>query len=280
MLSPSTRESIMSHFRELVYRIKWILVWLIVGFGVAYFIRTEILDFLVAPLGPAMEGNPQLHFTSPVEPFFTYLKLSMKAGIFLAMPFILYHLWSFIAPGLYKKERRLVITVTFFGVLFFAGGVLFAYYLVFPYGFKFLIKFAQDSPGNVQLLPLVGDIFKEVFGSQTPLLDPGMAKVALTPTIMMGDYLKLIINLLLAFGIVFELPLLIYFLVTTGIVSPRGLLGFFRYFVVIAFTISAILTPPDVITQVMMALPLMAMYLISTLFAWAVVSRRQRSTKR
>ncbi len=275
MAEPSTRESIMAHFRELVYRIKWILVWLIAGFGVAYFIRQEILDFLVAPLAPALEGNPQLHFTSPVEPFFTYLKLSVKAGIFIAMPMILYHIWSFIAPGLYKKERHLVLGVTVLGVLFFAGGVAFAYYLVFPYGFKFLIRFAQDSPGNVQLLPVLGEIFKEVFG-HSPILDPGMAKVALAPTIMMGDYLKLIINLLLAFGIVFELPLLIYFLVTTGIVSPRGLLSFFRYFVVIAFTVSAILTPPDVVTQVMMALPLIAMYLLSTLVAWAVLSRRQR----
>lgn len=279
MAETSTRESIRRHLRELIYRVKWVFVWFLGGFGIAYFFKQEILDFLVAPLAPAMEGNPQLHFTSPVEPFFTYLKVSLKAGIFIAMPGILYHLWAFIAPGLYKKEKRFVMGVTVFGIVFFVSGVLFAYYLVFPYGFKFLISFAQESPGNVKLIPLLGEVLKEVYGN-APNLDPGMARVALEPTIMMGDYLKLIINLLLAFGLVFELPLLIYFLVVTRIVSPRGLLGFFRYFVVIAFGLSAFLTPPDVVTQIMMALPLIAMYLISTLFAWAVLSRRLKKEKR
>jgi sec-independent protein translocase protein TatC len=270
------RETIRKHLRELAYRIKWAFVWFLIGFAIAYFFKEEILEWLVAPLAPAMKGHPQLHFTSPVEPFFTFIKLALKAGIVIAIPGILYNIWSFIAPGLHKTEKRFTIFVTLFGALFFAMGVLFAYFFVFPYGFQFLISFAQDSPGNFKLLPVLGEVLKETYGV-IPSIDMGTVRVSLEPTIMMGDYLKLIISLLLAFGIVFELPLLVYFLITTGITSPRGLIAFFRYFVVIAFVLSAILTPPDIVTQILMALPLITMYLLSTLVAWIVIVRREKN---
>ncbi|MBN2725596.1 MAG: twin-arginine translocase subunit TatC [Deltaproteobacteria bacterium] len=271
----NTRQSITSHLRELAYRIKLIFICAVAGFGVAYFFREELLQILVMPLAPAMNNNPQLHFTSPVEPFFTYLRLSLRCGLILAMPGIIYNIWAFIGPGLYAREKKFVLSVTVLGVVFFSLGVLFAYYVVFPYGFKFLIGFAQSSPGNIRLSSHISEFIFQVYGV-TPVLADGSGSVSISPTIMMGDYLKLILNLLIAFGLVFELPLVIYFLATSGIVTTSGLMKFFRYFVVIAFTLSAILTPPDVITQVMMAVPLIIMYLASTFVAWIVIRARKK----
>ncbi|MDA3862445.1 MAG: twin-arginine translocase subunit TatC [Deltaproteobacteria bacterium] len=273
--SNEQKQPLVSHFRELGYRIKMIFIWVLIGFGVAYYFKDEVMNWLVAPLAPAMKGRPGLHFFSPVEPFFAYLKMSLKVGVFFSLPAVFYHIWAFLAPGLKKKEKKVLVGIAFFSFFFFSAGVLFAYYLVFPYGFKFLISFAESSPGSLRLLSVLNDIFKDVYQVNAQLVASSV-KVSLTPTIMMGDYLKLIINLLLAFGIVFEMPILIFFLVVNELVTPRGLFKFFKYFVVLSFGISAFLTPPDIITQIMMAVPLISMYIASTLVAWLVLHRRQK----
>ncbi|MBU1221792.1 twin-arginine translocase subunit TatC [Myxococcota bacterium] len=271
-----TRQTLASHLRELAYRIRLILIWLVAGFTAAFIFKEPLFEILVAPLSPAMNDNPNLHFASPIEPFFTYLWLSLRAGVLFAVPGIIYNLWAFIAPGLKVKEKRFVFLITFFGAIFFILGVLFAYFIVFPYGFKFLIDFAAESPGNIKLIPHISEFIKEVY-NYTPVLADGSSAVSLNATIMMGEYLKLMINLLMAFGIVFELPLVVYFLATSEIVSTLALMKFFRYFVVIAFTVSAILTPPDVVTQVMMAVPLILMYLLSVGVAHLVLMRRRKN---
>ena len=254
------------HLRELRYRIWMILVSIVAGFSVAYLMRNEILRWLLAPMAKAVEDEPQLHFTNPVEPFFTYLKLSLKAGMVFAVPGIFYHVWAFVAPALYRREKRLLIGTSLAAALLFAAGVASGYYAVFPYGFKFLMGYAYEGGAVTKLAPAIAGALHRSFAMGTaagPL-------VVIRPTIMMAEYLKLMTNLLMAFGVVFELPIIILFAARIGLTTPRGLMKFFRYFVVLAFVVAAVLTPPDVITQVMMAIPLVIMYLLSVALAWLV----------
>ncbi len=267
---PPERKSIQAHLRELAVRIKWSLFWIVTGVVVAFIFREVILSWLVAPLANAMGDQTRLHFSSPIEPFFTYMRLALQAGLILAIPGLIWQVWAFIGPGLHANERRFLLTVTFWGVLFFSGGVLFAYYLVLPHGFQFLLSFAQGE---------VEPVFHVFRMPGTPdaqiMAEAGRGALHLQATIMMDGYLKLIMNLLFVFGVVFELPLFLYFLAVSGIVSIRGLLRFFRYFVVISFFLSAFLTPPDVITQILLAVPLIVMYILSVGVAWVVLRRKK-----
>ena len=266
------------HLRELVGRLRISVVAIIVASIVAYIFSHQLFDLLVRPLMAAFSGEESLHFSSPVEPFFAYLTVAVIAGLILSAPFLLYQLWAFIAPGLYPKERRVALPFMIFTVLFFFGGVLFGYFVVLPVGFKFLIGYARDNPANFSLIHHVAAWLNQwspmaVSVDRTKLTIP---MAALEPTIMMKDYLALASKLLLAFGLIFELPLFIYFLARIGMVTHRHLIKFFRYFVVIAFFVAAILTPPDVATQVLMAVPLVVMYLASTAVAYVVTRNRQK----
>ena len=164
------------------------------------------------------------------EAFFTYLKVSLLAGILLAVPVIMYEFWMFVAPGLYKNERRMLIPIALISSVFFVGGALFGYFIVFPYGFKFLLGFATET---------------------------------LRPLPSMKEYLSFATKLLLAFGFVFELPLVLTFLARLGLVSVSFLKRNRKYALLLFFAGSAILTPPDVVTQIMMSVPLMILYEIS-----------------
>jgi sec-independent protein translocase protein TatC len=183
-------------------------------------------------------------FLSLTEPFWVNMSIALWAGLFAASPFIFYQLWKFIAPGLYKRERRLGLSFAIFSALFFTAGAAFCRYFVIESLANFLLDYSD---------------------------------AATAPMLAMGMYLDLIRDLMLAFGAVFELPLLIYFLALIGMVTHRGLWKFNRWFVVIAFVIGAILTPtPDVVTQLMMALPMIALYNLSIVLAWRVTLRRER----
>jgi len=166
--------------------------------------------------------------------FFTFLKVSFLSGLMLASPIIIYQFWMFVAPGLYEKEKRLLIPVVFLSSLFFIGGSLFGYFIVFPLGFKFFLGFATES---------------------------------IRPLPSMKEYLGFSSKLLLAFGLVFELPLVLTFLSKLGIVSVEFLKKNRKYALLLFFTGAAILTPPDVVTQILMALPLMILYEISIIGA-------------
>jgi len=257
------------HLRELAWRIKMSLLWVGGCAVVAFIFREAIMEWLMAPLAPALGADPRLHFSSPIEPFFTYMRLALHAGLFFAFPALLWHVWSFIGPGLRPKERRFIFWLTLWGVFFFLAGVAFAYYLVFPYGFDWLLDFARgEATPDAYLHKL------QVAAG----LHPGVSSssgLVLEDTIMMDGYLRLITSLLLAFGVMFELPLVVYWLAVSRVVSIRGLLGFFRYYVVIAFIVAAILTPPDVITQIMLGVPLTLMYLMSVGVAALVLWRRK-----
>jgi sec-independent protein translocase protein TatC len=185
-------------------------------------------------------------YASIVEPFWVDMSVALWAGIFVSSPFIFYQLWRFIAPGLYKKERNTGIWFAGFSGLFFISGAAFCYYFVLERLFTFLLDYADKET---------------------------------QPVLMLREYFDLTRNMMIAFGAVFELPLLIYFLAKLGLVTHRGLWRFNRWFVVIAFVIGAILTPsPDVPTQVMMAVPMIILYNLSIVVAWVVVRRREKST--
>jgi sec-independent protein translocase protein TatC len=181
-----------------------------------------------------MQTGDKLIFTGLPEAFFTYLKVALLSGIILSTPVIFYQFWVFVAPGLYEKEKRHMIPIVFLSTFFFVGGSFFGYFIVFPYGFKFFLGFASEI---------------------------------IRPLPSMREYLSFASKLLLAFGLVFELPLIITFLAKLGMVSVSFLKKNRKYALLLFFVGAAILTPPDVVTQVMMALPLILLYEISIIGA-------------
>ncbi|MBW1861839.1 MAG: twin-arginine translocase subunit TatC, partial [Deltaproteobacteria bacterium] len=189
---------------------------------------------LISPLKTIMPEGDRLIFTNLPEMFFTYLKTGFIAGILLVSPFIFYQMWMFIVPGLYQREQRYVVPFVVFSTILFVGGSLFGYFIVFPFGFKFFIGFANE---NIQALPSV----KQYFTFATKLL--------------------------FAFGIVFELPVVIFFLAKMGIVTPDFLRQKRKYAILLTFVTASILTPPDVITQLMMAGPLIILYEVGIIIA-------------
>ncbi len=224
----------MAHLEELRDRLIKCFVAVAIGFCIAYGFKEKIFAILMKPLVDAMGKGETLIFTGLPEAFFTYLKVAFLAGIMLMSPVILYQFWMFVAPGLYEKEKKVLLPIIALSSFFFVGGALFGYFIVFPYGFKFFLGFANE---NLQALP------------------------------SMKEYLAFSSKLLLAFGIVFELPLIITGMARLGIVSVDYLKKNRKYALLIFFIGAAILTPPDVVTQIMMALPLMLLYEISIIGA-------------
>ena len=189
-------------------------------------------------------GTPKLIYTGLTQPFWVDMSVAIWAGIFVSSPLIFHQLWKFIAPGMYKRERRIGVTFAVMSAIFFISGALFCFYIALPRLFNFLLSYNSRD-----LLSL--------------------------PNIQ--DYLDLTRDSMLAFGAIFELPLLIYFLAMIGLVTHRSLWKFSRWFIVLSFVIGAILTPgPDIVSQFMMAAPMIALYNISILLAWRVTIKREK----
>jgi len=223
-----------SHLEELRKRLITSFIAIGVGFVVSFGFKERLFNILVQPLIKVMKDGETLIYTGLPEAFFTYLKVSLLTGLIVASPILLYQFWMFVAPGLYQKERRLMVPIVILSSFFFIGGALFGYFVVFPWGFKFFMGFATET---IRPLPSM----KEYFGFSAKLL--------------------------LAFGLVFELPLVLTFMAKLGIVSVDFLKKNRKYALLLFFAGAAILTPPDVITQVLMALPLMVLYEISIIGA-------------
>ena len=223
-----------AHLEELRRRLIICFAAIGIGFLTSYVFSRKLFEILMMPVLTAMPPEEKLIYTGPHEAFFTYLKVAFLAGVLLAVPVIMYQFWMFIAPGLYDREKRLVLPVVFLSSLFFVGGALFGYFFVFPFGFKFFMGFASDY---VRPLP------------------------------SMKEYMSFSAKLLFAFGIVFELPLFVTFLAKLGIVDVPLLKAKRKYAILLFFVFSAILTPPDVITQIMMAGPLILLYEVSIIGA-------------
>jgi sec-independent protein translocase protein TatC len=228
------KQPFMSHLEELRKRLIACAIAVGVGFVLCYFFSETLFRILVLPLKEVMPQGERLIFTNLPEMFLTYLKVAFIAGIMLTAPFLFYQLWMFIAPGLYQREKKLVFPFVIFSTILFVGGSLFGYFVVFPFGFKFFMGFSNEY---VQALPSV----KQYFSFSTKLL--------------------------FAFGVIFELPVVMFFLSKMGVVTPELLRKKRKYAILLAFVVAAILTPPDVLTQIFMALPLVVLYEISIFVA-------------
>jgi sec-independent protein translocase protein TatC len=246
----SSRMPFLSHLADLRDRVRNAAIAFTLAAFACFYFSDQIFDWLKEPLftvwrAKKLGAEPQLVFVSLTEPFWVNMSIALWAGIFAASPFIFYQLWKFIAPGLYKRERRITVSFAVFSALFFSAGAAFCRY--------FVIESLADF-----------------------LLDYSDADTA--PMLAMGMYLDLIRDLMLAFGAVFELPLLLYFLSIIGMVTHRGLWKFNRWFIVIAFVVGAILTPtPDVVSQLLMALPMIVLYNLSIILSWTVTRKRERA---
>ncbi|WP_420810704.1 twin-arginine translocase subunit TatC [Desulfovibrio ferrophilus] len=225
---------LLDHLDELRKRVTKAALAFIIGTCASYAFAEHLFGYLIIPLKSVLGETEQLIYTGLAEGFITYIKLSAIAGFFAMSPFIFYQFWAFVAPGLYKEERRWVAPIALFTALFFVGGACFGYFKVFPIAFEFFAGFENES---IKLLPSV------------------------------KEYLSLAIKLLFAFGISFELPLVIFFLARLGIVDAKGLRSKRKYAILMAFVVAAMLTPPDPFSQGMMAGPLIILYEIGILAA-------------
>jgi sec-independent protein translocase protein TatC len=229
--------SFFDHLTELRTRIVWSLIPAAVGLGIALYFTSNVMKFLMRHL------TTELVFTTPTEAFWTYMKVAMILGLFIAMPIILWNVWAFVAPGLHKHERKYAAPFIIIGSLLFIGGGAFAMLVVVPFAITFLVSFGQDQ--------------------------------GLKPMITISSYIDFILKFTLAFGVVFEMPVVITLLSMLGIVTPQFLSKNRKYAILINFVIAAILTPtPDIVNQSLMAGPLIVLYEVGIICA-RVVGRRK-----
>lgn len=222
-----------SHLEELRKRIVRILIAVGVAFLGCFAFKEEIFRIVALPLISVLPPGTHMVYTGLPEAFFTYIKVSFYAGIFLASPVVLYHVWKFISPGLFPKEKKFVAPFVITSTLLFVGGVCFGYFLVLPSAYKFFLEFTTDF---------------------------------LKPMLSMREYLTLTLKLLLAFGIIFEIPVFLFFMTKIGLVTPRKLARMRRYAIVVCFIVAALITPtPDAFTQCMMAIPMIVLYEVGIL---------------
>lgn len=242
------------HIGELRRRVLRALYAIVPAIGIAWGYKEYLFEILLAPLVDAWHqlglGKPKIHFANPIEPFVAYLKISIVAGILLAAPWIFWQVWGFISPGLYRREKLYAIPFVFFSTLFFTGGALFGYLVVFPMGFEVFLGFAEKLPSDT---------------------------IDIQPTLMISEYLSFATRMLLAFGVVFEVPVVVTVLAAAGLVNWKQLLRFSRWWIVIAAVISALLTPPDVASQAFMLIPLVVLYFLSVGIAFIIGDRREKA---
>ncbi len=235
----------LDHLEELRWRIIWSLVALVVGVGIAFFLllKFDVLALLERPILPYLAGR-KLVFTHPGDPFTIVLNAAIVIGVAFALPVILHQLWSFIAPALYKHEKRVAVGVFFFAVLLFLGGASLGWFGVLPLALPWLMGFGGS---------------------------------ALEPMITAGEYFGFATSLALAFGLAFELPILILALAALGIVTPQLLNQYRRHAIVAVVIVGAFLTPGDLIwTTIAMAVPLYLLYEISVVLSYVIYRRRLR----
>ncbi len=236
----------LEHLEDLRKRLFRSFIALFVGLVPAWFFHKELFDILSRPVTQYLPEGTSLAFTKLTAPFMMYIKVSFLASLFLTSPFIFYQLWMFVAPGLYRKEKKYVVPFVLFTTIFFSAGAVFGYFVVFPFACRFFLS--------------MGSEFQAV--------------------ITIDDYFSLALRVLLGIALVFELPTLSFFLSRMGILTARWMVKNFKYAVLMVFVIAAIITPtPDWMTQSIIAFPMLALYGLSILIALIFGKRRGNKKK-
>jgi sec-independent protein translocase protein TatC len=244
------------HLEELRTRLIRSLIPFLPAFVAAWIYREEVFSLMVVPLNTAWQsmglGTPKLHFASPVDPMVVYLKQSAIVAFLMASPWVFYQFWAFISPGLYSKEKRYVIPFVLASTVCFTIGGLFGWFYIFPPTFATLMDFSGKLPGGV---------------------------VEIEPTLMMGEYISFIAQMLFVFGITFEVPVIIVFLSLAGIVTSKQLMKFGRWWVVVASVLAAILTPTqDALSMLLLMGPLIGLYYLAVGVTYFIDKSRRNET--
>jgi sec-independent protein translocase protein TatC len=242
--------SFLEHLEELRQRIIRALLGVAVGFGLCFWLSIDILEHMGRPLFAVltkMGQKPVFRFGAPGDPFAVALQIAIYAGLFLASPYVMYQVWAFIAPGLYRREKKYAVPFVLVSSTLFILGGAFAYFIAFPYALEFLMNFG-------------GALFEPIINAR--------------------DYLELFLAVVLGMALIFEAPILILLLALLRIVTPGFLLRNFRYAVLVITVVAAVLTPTtDAVTLALFAIPMIALYLLGAAFAWLVTWRRDRAER-
>jgi sec-independent protein translocase protein TatC len=234
--------SFLEHLDELRKRLIYIVYALIFGCVIAYMFIGRIFDFIMKPMQAILPPGGYLQYTAGPDPFMLYVKIGFLAGIFIASPLILWQVWRFIAPGLYSHEKKFAIPFVLMSTVFFVAGGLFAHYVAFPWTWAFFASFQTDY---MHFVPKIDEAF--------------------------GMYTKM----LLGFGAIFEMPTLVFFLARMGVVTGRMLMKYFKYAFLVIFIVAAVISPgTDMMSQVMMAVPMLGLYIISIAIAFVFAKKR------
>jgi sec-independent protein translocase protein TatC len=236
---------LMDHLLELRRRLIWTLVAVTIGVCICLNWVEDIWNFLVAPMNAALEknsvnGGGTMAITEPLEGFMTYLKVAGVAGLGLSSPVVFWQFWRFVAPGLYPSEKKYILPLAFSSTSLFLLGAAFCYWVIFAFAFPFFLEVTAD---NVQAV------------------------------LSISAYLSLATMMLIAFGVSFQLPVVVFVLARMGLIDHLDMIRSFRYSIVAIFVVAAILTPPDVLSQVLMAAPLTVLYLIGIGIAWMFTTK-------
>jgi sec-independent protein translocase protein TatC len=235
-----TQAPLLDHLVELRARLLRVIAVLVVAFAVCLYFASDIFGFLIRPLTAAFPpGQGKLVYTKLYEAFFVEMKVALFAAFFISFPVIANQIWAFVAPGLYAKEKRAFLPFLIATPVLFTGGAALAYYVVMPTAFKWLLGFQGQKGGlNIEALPAA------------------------------GDYLGLVMQFILAFGISFLLPVLLLLLNRAGIVSRKQLVGLRRYVIVVLTAVAAVITPPDLLSQILLLVPLLLLFEGSLVIMW------------
>lgn len=243
--------TIANHLRELRQRLVYCILFFAIAFGVGYFFAEQIYSFLLKPLMETYGNNHnrRIIYTGLTEAFMTYLRLGFISAMFISTPFFITQFYLFVSPGLYKKEKRLALSLIISSPFLFILGALLLYYFVLPFAFEFFISF-------------------EVLGSKNSMPIELEARIS--------EYLDLIIKLIFGFGLAFQLPIILIFLVRIGLLSVEGLKSKRKYWVVLIFTVAAILTPPDVVSQILLAIPMLLLYESAIIISAIIIKNKKK----
>lgn len=227
---PEKTMGLLDHLGELRSRLLKAVIAVAVGFGICWAFVDPIFDLLLDPLLKVLPQGTHAQYTTLPEAFFARMQIAFVAGTFLMSPFVFYQIWAFVAPGLYDEEKRYILPIAILSAIFFIAGALFCYFIVFPFAFNFFISYS------------------------TP-------EIVITPKV--SDYLSFVLKLIFAFGLIFEMPIFTFFLARLGIISAALMRKGRKYAIVGIFILAAILTPPDVVSQLLMACPMLLLYEVS-----------------